>query len=63
MYMIVSVAAKNSRQTYGQINGRAICEGGNRCAVLRDGSEIQFGKKDGGIRTFCSTAPDMYEMH
>ncbi|TBU23117.1 kinase-like protein [Dichomitus squalens] len=32
------------------INGKAVCEGGNRCAVLRDGSEIQFGSKVGGPR-------------
>ena len=37
-----------------KINGKAICEGRNRFAVLRDGSEIQFGSKAGASRASCS---------
>ncbi|KAI1786987.1 kinase-like protein [Ganoderma leucocontextum] len=44
----VKVTDCSERGTY--INGRAVCEGGNKFAVLRDGSEIQFGSKAGGIR-------------
>ena len=40
--------------SFSKINGRAICEGGNKFAVLRDGSEIQLGKS-GAVRMSRST--------
>ncbi|KAM5541350.1 hypothetical protein V8D89_004904 [Ganoderma adspersum] len=48
VHYAVKVTDCSAQGTY--INGRAIREGGNRFAVLRDGSEIQFGSKAGAIR-------------
>ncbi|PIL30299.1 transporter [Ganoderma sinense ZZ0214-1] len=48
VHYAVKVTDCSARGTY--INGRAIREGGNRFAVLRDGSEIQFGSKAGAPR-------------